>query len=310
MTGPLTEKWIQDVSPSDQTSDVALRTLRGRLDAVLYYLPLAAEKADEDIEHIHQLRVWTRRATAALRLYENLIPRRRCSWMKKQLKRVRQTANDARDCDVLVERLKKKQSSPATKRWLAAVQAERTETQTPIVVVYERLLHGDRFRRRIDKLLERVRSRGEEKTRSEAKLFGEWARTYFRPVVDRFFAAVPADQTDEAALHQFRICGKRLRYDMELLAGAFPDEFRTRLYPTIEAIQDRLGDINDLATAKARHRRNIGAASDRREAASWRRLLTNEQAELDRTRQQFWDWCAPQTLRDLRGGFETMLGTA
>ena len=71
MTGALTEKWIQDVSPSDQTSDVALRTLRDRLDAVLYYLPLAAEGADEDLEHVHQLRVSSRRAAAALRLYED-----------------------------------------------------------------------------------------------------------------------------------------------------------------------------------------------------------------------------------------------
>jgi CHAD domain-containing protein len=308
MTGALTEKWIQDVSPSDRTSDVAVQTLPGRLCAVLYYLPLAAENADEDLEHVHQLRVWTRRATAALRLYKDLIPRRRYSWMEKQLKRVRRAANDARDCDVLIERLKKKQSSRATNRWLEAVRAERAEAQTAIVAVYERLCDGDRFKRRIDKLLERVHCRGERKTSSQAEPFGEWARAYFRPVVDRFFAAVPAEQTDEAALHQFRICGKQLRYNMELLAGAFPDEFRTRLYPTIEAMQDRLGEINDLATAKSRLREKIEAAGDRKEAASWRRLLTNEQVQLNMARQQFWEWCIPPMLRDLREGFETMLG--
>ena len=308
MTNALTEKWIQDVSPSDRTSDVALRTLRGRLDTVLYYLPLAAENADEDREHVHQLRVWTRRATASLRLYEDLIPRRRYSWMGKQLKRVRRAANDARDCDVLIERLTKKQASRATKCWLNSIRAERAEAQTAIVAVYERLWHGDRFTRRIDKLIERVRGRGEEKTISEANLFGEWACVHFRPVVERFFAAVPADQTDEAALHQLRICGKQLRYDMELLAGAFPDEFRTRLYPTLEAIPDRLGEINDLATAKARLQENIEAASDRREAASWRRLLTNEQAQLDQVRQQFWEWCTSKMLQDLRDAFEKILG--
>ena len=308
MEGASTEKWIQDVSPADRTIDVAVLTLQGRLGGVLSYLPLAAEKADEDVEDVHQLRVWTRRATAALRLYENLIPRHRCSWMKKQLKRVRRAANDARDCDVLIERLKKKQSSRATKRWLEAVRSERTGAQSAIVAVYERLCHGDRFTRRIDKLLERVRSRGEEKTPSGACPFAEWARRHFSPVVERFFVAVPADHTDEAALHRFRICGKQLRYDMELLAGAFPDEFRTRLYPAIEAMLDLLGEINDLATAKARLQQKIDAASDRKKAASWRRLLTNEQAQFDRARQQFWDSCTPQTLRDLRDGFEKMIG--
>jgi hypothetical protein len=79
-----TEKWIEGVAAGDRTGDVALRALRIRLGAVLELLPLAAEKAEEDTEHIHQLRVWTRRAVAALELYEDLLPRRRTSWMKKQ----------------------------------------------------------------------------------------------------------------------------------------------------------------------------------------------------------------------------------
>jgi CHAD domain-containing protein len=229
--------------------------------------------------------------------------------MKKQLKRIRRAANDARDCDVLIERLKRMQSSRATKCWLAAVRAKRGEAQSAMVAVYERLRRGNRFARRIDKLLERVRCRGDEKSPSEAVPFGEWARRQFIPVAERFFAAVPADQTDEAALHRFRICGKQLRYNMELLAGAFPDEFRTRLYPIIKAIQDRLGDINDLATAKTRLQKRIEGVSDHKKSASWRRLLINEQAELDRALQQFWEWCNPQTLRELCDSFWKLLGS-
>ncbi len=308
MQGALTEKWVQGLSPADRTIDVAVRTLKSRLGAVLYYLPLAAKRANEDAEYVHQLRVWTRRTTAAVRLYEDLLPRRRCSWLKKQLKRVRRAANNARDCDVLVERLSKGQSGRGEKRWLEATQAERAEAQKTIVAVYERLWHDDLFPRRIDKLLERVRSRGEEKAASKIDRFGVWAHTRLRPMVERFFATVPDDQTDEAALHQFRICGKELRYAMELLVGAFSEEFRTRLYPTIEALQDRLGEINDLATAKARLRRKSEEASDAREADEWRRLLANEQTRLDQARRQFWEWCSPRMLRDLRDRFEMMLG--
>ena len=71
------DKWIPAVQPDDRTSDVAVRTLQDRLGAVLYCLPLASEQARQDVEHVHQLRVWTRRATAALRLYEDWMPRRR-----------------------------------------------------------------------------------------------------------------------------------------------------------------------------------------------------------------------------------------
>ncbi|MGZ3385027.1 MAG: CHAD domain-containing protein, partial [Isosphaeraceae bacterium] len=147
MQGALTEKWVQGLSPADRTIDVAVRTLESRLGAVLYYLPLAAKRADEDAEYVHQLRVWTRRATAVLRLYEDLLPRRRCSWLKKQLKRVRRAVNNARDCDALVERLSKGQSGSGEKRWLEATQAERAEAQKAVVAVYERLWHDDRFPR-------------------------------------------------------------------------------------------------------------------------------------------------------------------
>src|SRR5262249_58635227 len=112
MTTARPDKWVQGVSPDDRTTDVAVRTLQARLAAIQHYLPLAAEKAEEDVEHVHQLRVWTRRASAALKLYAGLLPRRRTARMKKQLKRLRRAANDARDCDVLARRLAEDHAHP------------------------------------------------------------------------------------------------------------------------------------------------------------------------------------------------------
>jgi CHAD domain-containing protein len=307
MTMASFDKWIEGVSPRDRVADVARRTLEARLAAIQYYLPLAAERADEDVEYVHQLRVWARRATAALCLYEDLLPRRRYRWMRKQLKRVRRAANDARDCDVLLERLKKRQTGRGAQRWLEAVRAERAVAQKAVVAVHERLGPDRRFARRIDKLVQRVRGRGDAKARGAASHFADWARQHLRPVVERFFCAEPSDRADETALHQFRIRGKELRYALELLAGAFPERARTELYPAVEEMQDRLGEINDLATAKARLRHKIEVARDRSEAASWRRLLTNEQRHLDDARQAFWEWCTSHLLQDLHVGFEAIL---
>lgn len=307
MKDALREKWIAGAA-GDWTSDVAVCALQNRLSAVQQLLPLAARKAQEDIEYIHELRVWARRAAAALGLYEDLIPHRRFSWMKKQLKRIRRAANDARDCDVLIEWLRKKRSSRGAKRWLEDVRAERKKAQKAVVDVCKRLEHGRRFARRIDNLLQRVRSRGEEKAGAASSRFGDWAQERLCPVIEQFFRAVPSDMTDEAALHRFRIRGKELRYTMELLAGAFPDELRTRLYPIIEVMQARLGEINDLATAKTRLQQKIEAAGCAAEAVSWRRLLASEQRQFGLARQAFQDWCTPQMLQELRHGFETLPG--
>jgi CHAD domain-containing protein len=306
MTTPLVDKWVE-ASAGDRTSEVCARTLRGRLGAVLHFLPLAAKKSEKDIEQVHQLRVWSRRATAALGMYEDFLPRRRSAWMKKQLKRVRRAANEARDCDVLLGRLqKKKQPGRAAKHWLAALRAERRDAQKAIVAVYRRLARGKCFARRIDKLLERIRPRRGESVAPTDVSFGDWARQRLGSVVEGFLSGIPEDRKDEAALHQLRIRGKELRYAVELLAGAFPNELRTKIYPILGEMQDRLGRINDLATAKTRLQEKIEAARNTNEAASWCRLLMKEQIRIDQALGEFWPWCFSQ-IRQIRERFMAIL---
>ncbi|MEO8601360.1 MAG: CHAD domain-containing protein [bacterium] len=307
MIVPASDKWILDVLPDYSTVDVAVRTLRDRLSAVRHYLMLAAEKEDRDGEHVHQLRVWSRRAMAALDLYQDLMPRRRRDWMRKQVRRIRRTAGDARDCDVLMQRLKRKRSTLARKRWLVSLSAERADAQQAIVAIHDRLVRDDRFARRMDALLDRVSAEAGERSERVPARFSDWARLRVPVALGELFSAVPADPTDEAALHQFRIRSKELRYAMELLVGAFPQQFRTTLYPIIESLQDRLGEINDLAIEKARLQRKIAAADGGAEVAGWRRLLAHERAQLDQARQKFWEWCTPTMLGDLRASFATLL---
>lgn len=306
MKPAITEKWLLDLPPDTSIHTAAVRTLEDRLGAVQYYLPLAAEKAEEDVEHVHHLRVWTRRATAALGLYQEVIPHRRFRWLKKQLRRIRRAANDARDSDVLIQRLNQKTPDHETRMWLKAGNAERKDAQRAIVAVHDRLRRDDRFARRIGKLLERVASRGNEQGQ-QVQRFGNWARKQLRGVVQEWFAAIPADPTDAAALHHFRICGKQLRDVIEVLAAVFPDRLRNDLYPVIEKMQDELGDINDLATAQVKLRDKIKQASEPAEASDWHRLLTAEQAQLAQARQRFWEWCTTGMLKELRVGFEALL---
>jgi CHAD domain-containing protein len=286
---------------------VAVRTLQVRLAAIQHYLPLAAQKAEEDVEHVHQLRVWTRRAAAALKLYAGLLPRRRTARMKEQLKRLRRAANDARDCDVLARRLAEDHSHPEAGRWLDKVRAQRAQAQKPIVAIYERLKRDDRFDRRVTKLLRRVRPRSKHGHRAEDPRFGDWARASLRPLVEAFFAAVPSDGTDMAALHAFRIRGKELRYALELLAGAFPADFRDKLYPVVETLQDRLGALNDLATAQTRLRQRIDEADEPAEAEHLQKLQAEEQARFEQMHREFINWFTTPLQQQLRAWFDSLL---
>ena len=50
-------------------------------------------------------------------------------------------------------------------------------------------------------------------------------------------------------LHQFRICGRGLRYAMELLESAFNRELLPVAFATVTELQERLGNINDQCVA-------------------------------------------------------------
>jgi CHAD domain-containing protein len=300
-------KWIEGVSPGNSTCAVAVRSLEARLAAVRHYLPLAAEQAEEDPEYVHELRVWTRRASAALDLYAGLLPRRRRTWLKKQLKRLRRAAGKARDCDVLAQRLAERQPGPETEAVLEKVRAQRRAAQRPIVAMHERLTRGDRFDRRVEKLLRCVRVRHQSSAAAPDPRFGEWARASLRPLVRRFFKAAPSAEAGVGALHQSRIRGKELRYAMELLAGAFPPDLREKLYPVVEALQDQLGEINDLATAQARLREDKGAVGGRAGPAALGKLLAGEKGRLRQALQDFRSYWTPRFRKELRAGFKALL---
>jgi CHAD domain-containing protein len=304
---PAIDHRLPDISPDDDTSEVAKRTLVAWLGAVQHYLPLAGEESADDIEHVHHLRVWTPASGGGAGTVCRPFAERRAAWMAKQLKRLRRATNEARDLDVLAHRLEKGHVGTESVRWLEKVRLQRVEAQKPIVAIHERLVRERRLERRIRKLLGRVHPRAKEPTRPVPPRFGDWARVCLRPIVEQFFEAMPAEAGDPQALHQFRISGKELRYALELLAGAFPADIYDQQYALVETLQDRLGAINDLVTAQARLRRRIQAAGNSAEDDHLRQVLAGEEARLAEARQDFRTWWTPQISETLRAGFDAML---
>lgn len=297
-------KWLADASPDMPVCDVARQGVRRRLETLWYYLPLAAERPEEDIEHIHQLRVWTRRSDAALEIFRDLLPKRSSRWVQQELKRVRRAAGDARDFDVFIERLEAgtdRIDADILSRILDDLRERRCAAQPAVVLAHSQLKLWQ-FDLRIDLLADRVRWR----EGSPEPNFGTAARQMLGPVVDKFHRARQADFSDTEALHQLRIVGKCLRYAMELLAGGFPKAFRKELYPTAGLMQDKLGLLNDHASANARLKRWEAETDDSEMRAIYAQLAAREAAEIETTADEFRNWWTPQWADD----FETALRDA
>ena len=298
-------KWLESAG-DDLIRDVAVRGLQSRFEPVQDYVVLAANKLDREIEYVHQMRVWSRRAVAALSVFRKLLPKRRRWWMKEQLQWIRRSSNDARDDDVFALRLAADKDNRGAAKLIEKVGAHREETQQPIVDVYQQLIESGIFKRRAAKLLDRVRLRGKAAASRDVQ-FGDWAAQRMRPPLDKFFRAAEADLSDVKALHEFRIQGKKLRYAMELLASAFPDGFRTDVYPMIRELQDKLGEINDHATARATLRNWIGQSSGKQVDAYLQEMLNQEQSYLDERHSEFLSWWNGKREKELRKAFAGVL---
>lgn len=306
------QTWIKRTAPDQPIGLVARKALQRRLKVVSDYLPLAAGKPGRDVEYVHQLRVATRRAVAAIRLFGEVLPKNRAARLKKQLRRIRRSAGKARDLDVLSARLRRE--ADATGRTdgsllIGQVQRERNKAQKPLRRAQGRLGRKG-LRRKIRRLLKRIRWRGEgpEPTLAEA------GRRHLSPIVADFFAAAH-EPSDPQALHEMRVRGKRLRYAMELLAGAFDESFRTELYPVFADVQERLGKINDHLTAAGLFRqwleradRTEGTRDDRSHSPLLTAMIQAELQELDVCCRQFREWWTAHRCRELQQQFEQLTG--
>jgi CHAD domain-containing protein len=269
---------------------------------VSHWLPRAAHLADRDIEHVHRLRVSTRRAVAALKLYREWLPAKHHRWMKRRLRQIRRAAGDARDLDVLGERLAREHGEDAVVPVLKMIAARRAAVQPAIVTVAERCRRKDRFVRRTSMLLDGID--GANDSGKASTVFHEWAPRQLHETSAEFFAAMPHDTADIAAMHRFRIRGKALRYAIELLAPGLDPIIRNEHYPIVEELQERLGAMNDRMVARDHLIDWLRDAADTDERVLLCELACHEIRQARQAVTAFREWWTPSQKDRLRTGLD------
>ena len=295
MGKPIFDKWLDGLNPDDTVEVVLTESLRSRIAAVRHYLPLAAEPASDDVEYVHQLRVWTRRSMAVLDLYKPFLPKKRARWLRKRLRQIRKAAGAARDCDILIASHRNDPDSPQSRKFQERLHLQRRDAQQPIVSICKQLKEGKRLKRKSKKL---ILSLTDDTTTEAVRIpFADWARDPLQHLVDRFADAAPSDPSDPFALHPFRIRGKEFRYGIELLAPAFSVDLKERIAPELRKLQEWLGKLNDLAVAVRRLERWIDAEDDPEDLEHLRELLKRESEQQERTFHDFQAWWSPDHMQ-------------
>lgn len=249
-------KWITGLAPETLVPDAARVVLAARFEVVRHFLPLAAERPYEDGEHVHQLRVGTRRAVAALDAFADWLPKKQLKAVKRSLRTIRRAAGDARDWDVFIQAIhaaaqfRTTSGKPARDFLLGYASGERSAAQTRLAEAAAE--HGTELVNQSVELPDRVRVSHVD---SPPATFGGIATIRLGTMFAEFAAAVRADPADPAGLHRLRIRGKHLRYAIEIFAGCFSPPLTDQLYPAVEALQELLGGLQDATVGIERLQR-------------------------------------------------------
>src|SRR5262249_22855308 len=121
-----------------------------------------------DIEHVHRLRVATRRAGAALRIFESCLPDKTFRRVRKQLRAMRRAAGEARDWDVFIADLLQRRKQGGAKEHagldflIGYGSGQRDAAQ--VHLVQAGMAYGPGFGEVIEETVRAIREPAEDKT--------------------------------------------------------------------------------------------------------------------------------------------------
>lgn len=297
---PKLDKWVKEISAQDSVQEAARYPLRNRLACVQHFFALAAVSGVASVDDVHQLRVATRRASAVLDLYTKLLPTKPTERLRRSLKKIQRVAGTVRDLDVLANRYNKVELSNA-KRLVIALNRRRSKMLLRLTKLYQRLRQGDRFLDQCEQLIRKVRTSDTPDERA-----GIWMKMRWSQLVEQFVKSADVDTQNLDALHRFRICSKKLRYGMELLAPAFDPQLIERAYGFVERLQEGLGQIHDHVFAgKMFHGWDKKRNRVSREC-NLKLLIKGEDIMLRNELNDLGTWWTPSVMADMRLAFDQL----
>ena len=255
------------------------------------------------MEHVHQLRVGCRRASAALRAFEPLFAEKPKS-LKKWLSRIRDAAGPARDIDVLLARFAAEAEDDTVSAYACErLDFERHEVQDELVKVAAKASRGTL----VDSVEAGLRALAENPEVPSIVGSRDLGQLALRVACNAFLPLAQLPNPTITELHQLRIAGKRLRYSIEIFHGAFPPELREEVYPAIVGLQDRLGLINDHATAQALFQSWLGAMPPDALAADLAVRVAAEHLQAMDLKKDFLKWWTDKRIAKLQGSLQQLV---
>ena len=246
------------VHPADRLTDVAHKAIARQFQRMLWNEP--GTRLGVDPEHLHDMRVATRRMRTALDLFETAIPDVPRREFANDLRWVGRALGRVRDRDVALLHV-------------AALSEDAPELELPAWRIFRHSLELERARARVRLIarldseryaafVERARAWVEAPAPTSADLPAGGSPAYTvasRLIAERMGALAASYEeaerlVDQPSLHAFRIAAKRARYAHEYF-GDTAGPRAPRRAKRLAGLQDFLGEHQDIVTLLRRLRK-------------------------------------------------------
>jgi len=251
------EPQIAPIKADDTMAEAGRKALLPELVKVLKHEQ--GSRTGEDIEDVHDMRVAIRRIRSTFRLLGGYYKPKAIDPYNRQLRKVARALGAVRDLDVMIDNLTKyagglsDEQRTALQPAFAKLDEEREQARADL----NRLLDKGSYRRFLGDFGKFLTT---AKAGARAGSDGDVAPVQVRHILPtliydhlghvRAYDSVLPD-ADETTIHALRIEFKRLRYAVSLFSDVMGSTIKT-FVEELKEIQDHLGSLNDVSTARIR----------------------------------------------------------
>jgi triphosphatase len=257
---------------------LARQVVKQRIQAAVYYWQRVAKHDKPPVEDIHQLRVWSRRAMAAIQLFAPLLAGEPSAELLSILNKSRKRAGKARDCDVLLKTL-----DASTRKVLDEALQElkkgRAESAEKLRRSYRKKVRSGDVQEWSKALQKQLPVTGDNGHASPPLEFGGWFLQQFAVVAAPLLKQLRPAKPMQRRIHMLRIEGKRVRYALEIGLPSLPKQAGKQLYAALENLQEQLGAICDDQALAAQYRELAAGLKSKQQARLLQQAAQHEKQE-------------------------------
>ncbi len=274
---------------------------------------------DIDIEFLHDFRVAVRRSRSLLSLLKGIFNESITTELKNDLKKMGNLTGTLRDHDVYLDKkedYKKMVPSslrPGLDKYFEDIHKQRFEEQKRLSHFieskeYQEISTKWKNYMEIPQLADI--DKGNNADISVKKLASKTIRKRYKKIITT--GQMMNHETEDSEIHQMRIEFKKLRYLLEFFKSLFSKNEMAHFIQQLKAVQNCLGDFNDLSVQQEGLMQHIQSLSPKNkdaliEAASLGGLIAHMNEEQQKLRETFFKHFAVFANRENQGLFDKLI---